>query len=72
MHYLSITGEWEKYINILKIKKLDIFLKNKKNRSPVNLVTDNLDKWIVPAIATVIIAGGIMSVISIKKRNEEL
>lgn len=46
MHYLSITGEWEKYINILKIKKLDIFIKNKKNRSPVNLVTDNLDKYI--------------------------
>lgn len=46
MHYLSNTGLWIDYVNILQKKKLDIFISNLKQMRPVDYIGDNFDLYI--------------------------
>lgn len=45
LHYLAKYNIWEEYVDILKIKKNNIFIKDSENKSPLDYVT-NKDKFI--------------------------
>ncbi len=47
IHYISKTNLWEKYMDILKTKKINIFVKNSDNKRPIDYIpSDKIDDYI--------------------------